>query len=380
MRTQSLEVDIFNKNVHITRIMGSNDNLVNPLHPSIIDKLDPTFAEVYTRYQAARLRADQVPYEVYNSDREKYTFPTAEVAGWSPDVASNEIYKVPVSNPAGEIAVQVYVPTADAIASGGSERDGLLPALVNFHGGGFVIGGLDSDESLCRKICQRVGCIIVNVDYRLAPEYPHPISVTDSWEALKWIFKAAETLKIDPTRVGVGGLSAGACIAAALALMARDEPSLPRLAAQLLIVPVIDARFIPKEGSCDPATTPYKSYIDFEFAPMLPLHRLIWFYNLWLGTDEGRAERAKDFRASPIVANSHANLAPAIIRCAEIDPLVSEGTAYHEKLLAAGTPSKLKIYKGQGHPFGHWDGANPTSRVFVDDCVSELKAAFAAKK
>ncbi|KAI1418588.1 alpha/beta hydrolase fold protein [Hypoxylon sp. FL1857] len=361
--------------------MGSNDvpSLVNPLHPSIVERLDPVFAEIYNRYQAPRLRADQVPYEVYNKDRGRYTFPTAKVSGESPDVASNKIYKVPVSNPPGEINIQVYVPTPDAIASGGLEREGLLPALANFHGGGFVIGGLDSDESLCRKLCQRVGCIIVNVDYRLAPEYPHPISTTDSWDALRWVFKNADNLKIDPTRVGVSGLSAGACIAAVLALLARDDPSLPRLAVQLLIVPVIDARFIPKEGSCDPAKTPYKSYIDFEFAPMLPLNRLIWFYNLWLGTDEGRAERANDFRASPIVADSHANLAPAIIRCAEIDPLVSEGTAYHEKLTAAGTPSKLKIYKGQGHPFGHWDGVNPTSKEFVNDCVNELKAAFAKK-
>ncbi|KAI1380953.1 alpha/beta hydrolase fold protein [Hypoxylon crocopeplum] len=361
--------------------MGSNDvpSLVNPLHPSIIERLDPAFAEIYMRYQASRLRADQVSFEVYDGDREKYTFPTAKVAGEFPGVASNRIYKVPVSNPSGEIAVQVYVPTLDAIAAAGLKRDGLLPALVNYHGGGFVIGGLDSDESLCRKLCQRAGCIIVNVDYRLAPEYQHPIPVTDSWEALKWTFENAATLKIDPSRVGVGGLSAGACLAAVLALMARDDPSLPRLAVQLLIVPVIDARFIPKEGSCDPAKTPYKSYIDFEFAPMLPLHRLIWFYNLWLGTDEGRTENANDFRASPIVADSHANLAPAIIRSAEIDPLVSEGIAYHEKLLAAGTPSKLKIYKGQGHPFGHWDGVNPTSKEFVNDCVSELKAAFGGK-
>ncbi|KAI1104467.1 alpha/beta hydrolase fold protein [Jackrogersella minutella] len=359
--------------------MGSNDvsSPVNPLHPSIIEKIDPVFAEIYNRYQASRLRADQVPYEVYNKDRPKYTFPTSEVSGELLDVASNTVYKIPVSNPAGEIAIQVYVPTPEAIASGGLEREGLLPALVNYHGGGFVIGGLESDVSLCRSLCQRVGCIIVNVDYRLAPEYPHPISVTDSWEALKWTFKSAETLKIDPSRVGVSGLSAGACIAAVLALLARDDPTAPHLAAQLLIVPVVDARYVPKEGSCDPAKTPYQSYIDCEFAPMLPLNRLIWFYNLWLGTDERRVENANDFRASPIVATSHGNLAPAIIRCAEIDPLVSEGIAYHEKLEAAGTPSKLKIYKGQGHPFGQWDGASPTAQEFVSDCISELKTAFA---
>ncbi|OTB07047.1 hypothetical protein M426DRAFT_9123 [Hypoxylon sp. CI-4A] len=358
--------------------MGSNDNssLVNPLHPSLVARLDPTFAEIYMQYQASRLRADQVPYDVYNADRAKYTLPTDQVAGRPLDVGSNAIYNVPVSNPPGEINVQVYVPTPEAISNGGPMRQGPLPALVNFHGGGFVIGGLESDVSLCRNLCQKVVCIVVNVAYRLSPEHPHPIPFTDSWEALKWTFEKAETLGIDPSRVGVSGLSAGACIAAALALRARDEPSLPPLAVQLLIVPVIDARFVPKVGSCNPATTPYKSYIDFEFAPMLPLHRLVWFYNLWLGTDEDRAEKANDYRASPIVAESHANLAPAVIRCAEIDPLVSEGIAYHEKLTAAGTPSKIKVYKGQGHPFGHWDGKNPVAAEFVSDCINELNLAF----
>ncbi|KAI1091937.1 alpha/beta hydrolase fold protein [Rostrohypoxylon terebratum] len=361
--------------------MGSNDvpSIVNPLHPSVVDKVDPIFAEIYNRYQAPQLRADQVPYEIYNTDRPKYTFPTNKVCAEAPEVASDTIYKIPVSDPPGEIAVQVYVPTPDAIASGGLEHGGLLPAYVNYHGGGFVIGGLESDVSFCRNVCQRAGIIIVNVDYRMAPEYPHPVSATDSWQALKWTFENAEKLKIDRSRVGVGGLSAGGCIAAVLALLARDEPGIPDLAVQLLIVPVIDARYIPTEGSCDPAKTPYKSYIDFEFAPMLPLNRLVWFYNLWLGTDGSREEKVKDFRASPIVAESHSNLAPAVIRLAEIDPLVSEGVAYHEKLTAAGTPSKLKIYKGQGHPFGHWDGANPTAKEFISDCIGELKAAFAKK-
>lgn len=274
--------------------------------------------------------------------------------------------------------MQVYVPTPDAVAKTGLERDGLLPALVNFHGGGFVIGGLDSDEPLCRKICQGVGCIVVNVGYRLAPEYPHPIPATDSWEALKWTFRTAENLKIDKQRVGVSGLSAGACIAAALAIMARDEPSLPDLAVQLLIVPVIDARYVPTEGSCDPEKTPYQSYIDFEHAPMLPLNRLIWFYNLWLGTDESRKEKAEDFRASPIVASSHENLPPALIACAEIDPLYSEGVAYHAKLREAGTYSKINVYKGQGHPFNQWDGESPTAKQFVEDCINGLKYFYSS--
>ncbi|KAI1500796.1 Alpha/Beta hydrolase protein [Biscogniauxia marginata] len=366
--------------------MGSYDtpDLINPLHPSVVDKVDPIYADIYTRYQAPRVRADQVPYEVYNKDRKKYSFPTYLVTGSAPEVASSTIYQVPVSSPPGEIDVQVYMPTADAVAEGGlaTTPAGLLPVLVDFHGGGFVIGGLQDDDVLCRNLCQRAGCAIVNVAYRTAPEHPHPTPVLDSWEALNWVFASAERLGLDASRVAVSGLSAGGCIAAVLAVLARDaRPALPPLALQLLIVPVIDARHVPREGPAAP-DCPYGSYRALEFAPSLPLARLSWFYNYWLGTgtdEAGREARARDFRASPILAESHAGLAPASIRCAGVDPLVDEGAAYHAKLSEAGTPSKIKIYKGQGHPFGQWGGANPAAREFTEDCVNDLKEAFAKK-
>jgi len=349
--------------------------LINALHPSVIDRMDPQFAEIYTKYLAPRLRADQITYEEYNSDRPKYTFPICP--GASPEVGSTKIYRVPVTDPAGEIDVKVYVPTEEAIAKGGLRtKDGKLPAHVNYHGGGFVIGNLGSDDIWCSQVCQAVGCIILNVDYRLAPEYPHPVSTMDSWEALLWAFKNADKLEIDPERVSIGGLSAGGHISAALALLARDEKELPKLALQLLTVPAVDTRFIPLEGSCN-ADVPYKSYIENEFAPCLPLHRLRWFYNLWLGTDvEARKRLTDDFIGSPILAASHANLAPASIHVAEIDTLTSEGIAYHEKLLEAGTPSTLKVYKGVGHPFGHWDGELEAAKEYVQDTIVALKKVY----
>jgi len=167
-------------------------------------------------------------------------------------------------------------------------KDGKLPAHINIHGGGFVIGNLKSDEAWCRKACQGVGCIILNVDYRMAPEFPHPVPLTDCWAALKWTFAGAENLGIDTSRVSIGGLSAGGQLAAVCALLARDEPRMPKLVLQMLIVPAVDARFVPLDFdvSCDPGV-PYESYIKNEFAPCLPLHRLVWFYRLWLGTDPG---------------------------------------------------------------------------------------------
>lgn len=225
-------------------------------------------------------------YEEYNANRSKYTFPICQ--GPCPKVGNVQIYQIPVSDPAGEISVEVFTPASDAIHAGGlASPDGKLPAHVDYHGGGFVIGSLKSDESWCRQACQTLGCCIINVDYRLAPEYPHPVCLTDSWAALKWVFASADILGIDEARVSIGGLSAGGNLAAVLALLARDEPGMPRLVLQMLIVPCVDARFVPIEGSCDSKTTPYESYIKNEFAPCLPLNRMKWFYRLWLGTDVG---------------------------------------------------------------------------------------------
>lgn len=243
-----------------------------------------------------------------------------------------------------------------------------------------VIGSLLTDEVFCKNIAQKVGCVAINVEYRTSPEYPHPTPVVDSFVALRWVVDNGDMLSIDTSRLAVGGYSAGGCIAAALALLARDNgpAALPSLKLQLLVVPVLDARFVPEDGPCDPNTVPYASYVSLEHAPCLPLNRLRWFYNLWLGRGKQRIDRANDFRASPMVAADFSRLAPASIHSAEIDPLVDEGRLYHEKLMAAGTPSDLKVYNGVGHPFGHWAGELPAAREFRENAYSALRGAFTA--
>ena len=161
-----------------------------------------------------------------------------------------------------------------------------------------------------RRACQSLGMIIVDVDYRLAPECPYPTQIWDAWAALKWVFVNAASLGIDSSRVSVGGLSAGGhlagecflCLAqpclcmpttplAVLAILARDEEGMPPLRLQLLVVPAVDARSAPIEGSCDPKTVPYETYFSCEHAPCLPLNRMRWFSNLWLGRDPGLFNR-----------------------------------------------------------------------------------------
>ncbi|CAK7236081.1 hypothetical protein SBRCBS47491_009514 [Sporothrix bragantina] len=365
-------------------IKTNDEMIINPLHPSVEDKLDPKVKEIYNKYQAHRLRADQVTYEEFDADRARYIFPRDKVASRFCPVGNVTTHTLPVSNPSGEITVRIYRPTEEVTPKTWVYNHDKLPMYVNFHGGGFVLGGLDDDDPLCRQLCQTTPCIVANVAYRLAPEFPHPVPVTDSWAALEWLINNADKLNINKDSVAVGGLSAGGCLAAALAQMALKSPSMPPLVLQVLIVPVLDARYMPLEvpkdvQEAEALDTPYESYRSCAFAPMLPLERLVWFYRPWLGDDPAtHAKNAADVRASPIVAadTDLVGLAPASMHVAEIDPLRSEAEAYHARLTALGISSQIKIYEGMVHPFAQWDGALPQGRELVVDIATALKAAF----
>lgn len=319
-------------------------------------------------------------YEEFSTDRAKYIFPREKVASPFRPVGRVSTRQVPVTEPSGTIDIRFYRP------EGFEEADGKqLPVYVNYHGGGFVLGGLDDDDSMCRQICKATPCLVVNVAYRLAPEFPHPVPVTDSWAALKWLVAHADDLGIDKTHIAVGGLSAGGCLAAALAQMAAKDETMPRLLLQILIVPVTDARYVPlvapkNEEEAAALDTPYASYRDLAFAPMLPLERLVWFYRPWLGEDpETHVKNATDVRASPIMApdSDLVGLCQASFHVAEVDPLRSEAEAYHERLLAVGTRSELKVYKGMIHPFAQWDGQLPQAHELTVDITTALKNASA---
>jgi acetyl esterase/lipase len=190
---------------------------------------------------------------------------------------------------------------------------------------------------------------------------------------LKWTFANASKLGIDTSRVSIGGLSAGGHIAAVLAFLARDDPQMPPLKLQLLVVPAVDARWVPLEGPA-PADCPYETYRTCEFAPCLPLHRMRWFSRLWIGSDpEERKKKAESYLASPILAESHKDLAPCSIHCAEFDVLRDEAIAYDRLLNHSGTKSKIKVYEGVCHPWGHWDGELEKAKEYVRSTIEDLR-------
>lgn len=220
-----------------------------------------------------------------------------------------------IPGPQSDIAIRIYRPKV-------AEPDtaGQLPGMVFYHGGGWVIGSIESHDGLCRKFANRLGAIVVSVEYRLAPEHPFPAPAEDAYAAACWVAQNADTLGIDRRRLIVAGDSAGGNLAAAVSLMARDR-GFPALACQLLIYPVTDRNF---------DTASYRTYADDYF---LTRDAMVWYWNHYLSSDDD----ALHPYAAPLQASDLSRLPPAIILTAECDPLCDEGKAYAEKLLAHGT-------------------------------------------
>lgn len=229
-----------------------------------------------------------------------------------------------IPGPDADVPVRVYTPVGDAPFAG----------LVYFHGGGWVIGSVETHDNLCRSIANAAGCVVVSVEYRLAPEHKFPAAVDDAYAATCWVAEQADRLGIDRRRIAVGGDSAGGNLAAVVALMARDR-SRPGLALQALLYPITDRDL----------NTP--SYLKYADGYLLSRDGMAWFWNHYL--PEGVSPDQPYI--SPLRAGDLHGLPPALVITAECDPLCDEGNAYARRLEEAGVPVTLSCYPGMIHGF-----------------------------
>ena len=255
--------------------------------------------------------------------------------------------------PHGDIPLRLYRPL-------GSSADTLLPVLVFFHGGGWVIGDLDTHDTLCRELANGSGACVIAVDYRMAPEHRFPAAVDDCIAATHWVRREAAHLKIDAARLGVGGDSAGGNLAAVVAIAARDSGDLP-IAYQLLIYPATDQR----RGTTS-HTTNGQGYL-------LTTDTMAYFHDHYIA---GPLQDL-DWRASPLLRDDLAKLPPALVLTAGFDPLRDEGILYSRRLTAAGNRASHVCFERQIHGFITMGRVLDEANTAVALCAAELKRALA---
>ncbi|MEV5708749.1 alpha/beta hydrolase [Actinoallomurus sp. NPDC052274] len=231
------------------------------------------------------------------------------------------------------------------------------PVLLDFHGGGFVLGSLDSEHGRARDLARLSGCVVISVDYRLAPEHPFPAGLEDCYTALEWTVKNAAELRVDPGRVAVGGGSAGGGLAAGLALLARDRGG-PAIAFQLLLCPALDDRLRTWSAT---AFTDTPAFDAAAAAQMWPLYL--------------RGGEASAY-AAPARAEDLRGLPPAYVLTAEYDPLRDEGIEYALRLMRAGVPTGLQQTTGTFHVFDHVAPDAPVSRRARAAMAEALRAGL----
>ncbi|WP_218510982.1 alpha/beta hydrolase [Variovorax sp. dw_308] len=263
-----------------------------------------------------------------------------------------EVRELSAPGPAGAIPLRLYRPM-------GSQPGEVLPVLVYYHGGGWVIGDLDTHDVLCRELCNGSGCAVVAVDYRLAPEHRFPAAVDDSWAATRWIRQEAASLGIDANRLAVGGDSAGGNLAAVMSIMARDAGDLP-IAFQLLIYPGTDMR----RGHAS-HTTNGKGYL-------LEADTITYFHDHYI-TD---VAQDLDWRASPLLHKDLSKLPPALVITAGFDPLRDEGLEYADTLAAAGNRATYVCFERQIHGFITMGKVLDEANAAVGLCAAELRRAL----
>lgn len=265
----------------------------------------------------------------------------------------SEIDNIAAPGPHGPIPLRYYRPA-------GVDKKEVLPVLIFCHGGGWVIGDLDTHDVVCRTLSNESRCAVVSVDYRMGPEFKFPVAIDDAYAAVKWVVEEAKSLRIDTARVAVGGDSAGGNLAAVVALLARDTKGAPKIAYQLLVYPATNMHMNTE------------SHRKFGEGHLLTRPSMDWFQEQYLNGPDDR----DDWRASPLKAKSLAGLPPAYVLIAGNDPLRDEGEAYAMALKAAGVSVVLREFEGQIHGFITLGKVVPQAGQAMAEMGVALKLAF----
>ncbi|MET0609658.1 MAG: alpha/beta hydrolase [Pseudomonas caspiana] len=302
--------------------------------------LDPQMQHLLDAFGAQKLPPyEELTAEAFRAQADKRLPPGQSVA-----LAQVRDHLIPGNDP--DIKLRLYRPNAD----------GLIPALVFFHGGGFVLGDLDSHDNLCRVLSNRLNVLVVAVDYRRAPEAKFPAAVDDAWTAVKWVAEHADELAIAPSRLMVGGDSAGGNLAANVCLKARDNSG-PAIAHQLLFYPVCDNDFS------------RNSYREMGCGYLVETDMMRWFWDQYLTAPED----AEKPYCCPLKATDLSNLPSATLLVGGYDPLKDEVLAYAERLRLAGNSVCTLIYPGAIHGFMSFIGMLKLSDQALNETVDALQ-------
>jgi acetyl esterase len=294
----------------------------------------------------AELNAPPLAEGTPENARLSFRFMTVDMRQPANVVPVKETADVTIPTPDGPIAARIYRP----------DCAGPTPTVLFVHGGGFVIGDIETHDNQARSICAGADSVVVSIDYRLAPEAPWPAAIDDAYAALTWTADNVESLGGDPARLAVAGDSAGGNISAVLAQLSRDNG--PQLAAQLLIYPAVDL---------DPEA-PYQSRIDNAEGYFLTEAEMRWFGDHYIGTPPSY----DDPRMSPIKGDL-GGLPPALVVTAEYDPLRDEGDAYAAALRSAGVKVDARTYPGLIHGFFDMSALSAASSRAVEDTVAGFR-------
>jgi acetyl esterase/lipase len=331
------------------------------LDSSVVSRLDPEYLDFFQKnvaYQTKLLYTYLYPVDVLRKAGNVMPgqSPLANLKSYDEQVPR----KYTKEHGDSPVSVRIFVPN-------GKAPEGGWPCTVWFHGGGWVLGNITTENSYCSHMADLAKCVVVSVDYRLAPEFPFPACVHDGYEAVIWAVENAQKLGINNSKIAIGGSSAGGNITAILChIFANDSKvKIPPIVYQLLIVPVCD-------NTAD--VDSHLSWKEFEHTPQLPRLKMLWYRNHYLPNKQDWTNPV----ASPIFYpdESFKNVPPAFVAVAECDVLRTEGELYAKKIRDAGVESTLVIYPGVPHPVMAMDEVLTQGKVLLQDTTSAVRKAF----